>query len=95
MLPEPAVSLADLLAAREDLAIIEKTSSATVRKNTQSAVNKVIIGSVPDRGGRTSEQQAPPPEMPSWEKNRRTGGEWKHGSCGDRLMEGLGKALKV
>ncbi|GFG39813.1 hypothetical protein Cfor_10588 [Coptotermes formosanus] len=40
----PDVHLSDLLAAREDLAIIEKTSSASVRKNTQSAINKVIIG---------------------------------------------------
>lgn len=43
---EPDVGLADLLCAREDLAIIEKTSSATVRKNTQTAINKVIIGQV-------------------------------------------------
>lgn len=42
----PDVHLSDLLAAREDLAIIEKTSSASVRKNTQSAINKVIIGRV-------------------------------------------------
>lgn len=42
----PDIHLSDLLAAREDLAIIEKTSSASVRKNTQSAVNKVIIGRV-------------------------------------------------
>lgn len=42
----PVVHLSDLLAAREDLAIIEKTSSASVRKNTQSAINKVIIGRV-------------------------------------------------
>nr|CAD7262357.1 unnamed protein product [Timema shepardi] len=41
---EPDVDLSDLLAAREDLAIIEKTSNASVRRNTQSSVNKVIIG---------------------------------------------------
>nr|CAD7428349.1 unnamed protein product [Timema monikensis] len=41
---EPDVHLSDLLAAREDLAIIEKTSNASVRRNTQSSVNKVIIG---------------------------------------------------
>nr|CAD7201876.1 unnamed protein product [Timema douglasi] len=43
---EPDVDLSDLLAAREDLAIIEKTSNASVRRNTQSSVNKVIIGRV-------------------------------------------------
>ncbi|KAF5296057.1 hypothetical protein FQA39_LY12679 [Lamprigera yunnana] len=65
---EPEVDLSDLLASRDDLAVIEKTSSASVRKNTKSAVNKVIIGAVPDRGGRTSEQQPPPPEMPPWQQ---------------------------
>lgn len=44
---EPDISLADLLAARDDLAIIEKTSNSNVRKFTKSAVNKVIIGQVP------------------------------------------------
>jgi hypothetical protein len=46
MSAQPDVHLSDLLAAREDLAIIEKTSSASVRKNTQTAINKVIIGRV-------------------------------------------------
>lgn len=43
---EPDVDLADLLAAREDLAIMEKTSSVSVRKNTRTQLNKVIIGTV-------------------------------------------------
>lgn len=43
---EPDITLADLLAARDDLAIIEKTSNANVRKFTKSAINKVIIGQV-------------------------------------------------
>lgn len=46
MVVEPDITLADLLAARHDLAIIEKTSNASVRKNTLSSVNKVIIGRV-------------------------------------------------
>ncbi|CAG0878683.1 unnamed protein product [Darwinula stevensoni] len=40
----PDVTLGDLLAAREDLAYIEKTSSASVRKNTSTPLNKVVIG---------------------------------------------------
>jgi len=67
---EPKVTMADLLAARDDLAIIEKTSSANVRKNTRSKINSVIIGAVPDRGGRPYEQEPPPPEMPPWQKDR-------------------------
>lgn len=43
---EPGVDIADLLAARDDLAVLEKTSNASVRKNTQSSINKVMIGRV-------------------------------------------------
>ncbi|XP_059480500.1 protein FAM98A [Neocloeon triangulifer] len=67
---EPAVDISDLLAARLDLSILEKTSNASVRKNTKSGVNDIIIGKVPDRGGRPSEQAAPPKEMPSWQNKR-------------------------
>ncbi|XP_075213317.1 protein FAM98A-like [Lycorma delicatula] len=74
ILTEPNVDIADLLAAREDLAIVEKTSGASVRKKTQSSTNKVIIGRVPDRGGRPNEQEPPPPEMPSWQQRGAGGG---------------------
>ncbi|XP_035728620.1 protein FAM98B-like isoform X2 [Vespa mandarinia] len=67
---KPNVGIADLLAARDDLAVVEKTSNAAVRKNTRSNINKVIIGDVPDRGGRPYEQEPPPPEMPPWQKDR-------------------------
>jgi len=70
MTPIPAVKLSDLLAARVDLAVIDKTSSECVRKHTKSAVNDVTIGRVPDRGGRPAEAQAPPPEMPSWQNRQ-------------------------
>lgn len=66
--------IASLLSARDKLAIIEKTSSANVRKNTKSKLQRHIIGKVPDRGGRALEQQRPPPEMPSWQK-RQPGGD--------------------
>lgn len=66
--------IAALLAARETLAIIEKTSSASVRKNTKSKIQRHIIGRVPDRGGRAYEHNPPPLEMPSWQTQRNTGG---------------------
>ncbi|XP_015919135.1 protein FAM98A [Parasteatoda tepidariorum] len=66
---KPLVKISDILAASSDLLTIEKTSCAAVRKNTKCTINKVIIGSVPDRGGRPEEQQPPPPEIPSWQKN--------------------------
>ncbi|XP_076237399.1 protein FAM98A [Calliopsis andreniformis] len=67
---EPEVTFADLLAARDDIALMEKMSNASVRKNTKSEINSVIIGAVPDRGGRPYEQEPPPPEMPPWQKDR-------------------------
>lgn len=67
---KPNVTIGHLLAAREDLAVIEKTSNASVRRNTRSGINNVIIGDVPDRGGRPQDQEPPPPEMPSWKKDR-------------------------
>ncbi|XP_018578218.1 protein FAM98B isoform X2 [Anoplophora glabripennis] len=76
---DPDVDLSDLLAARVDLAIIEKTSNANVRKNTRSELNNVIIGQVPDRGGRTSEIAPPPPEMPSWQQRSAGGGGGRGG----------------
>lgn len=63
----------ELLAARDDLLYVDKTSSSFVRKNTQTNIQKHIIGMVPDRGGRANEHQPPPPEMPAWQKNRSQG----------------------
>ncbi|KOC59826.1 Protein FAM98A [Habropoda laboriosa] len=79
---EPNVTFADLLAARDDIALMEKTSNASVRKNTQSELNKVIIGAVPDRGGRPYEQEPPPPEMPPWQKERVPGPSTSRGGRG-------------
>ncbi|XP_050680084.1 protein FAM98A isoform X2 [Leptidea sinapis] len=83
---KPDVKLSDFLAARSSLLHVEKTSSASVRKNTQSDVNKVLIGKVPDRGGRPHEQQPPPPEMPSWQQRTSApqGGGGRGGGFGGR-----------
>lgn len=56
-----------LLAARQDLAIVERTVSARMRTSAPG-VQKHLMGGVPDRGGRSLELCAPPPEMPSWSK---------------------------
>lgn len=66
-----STSIAALLAAREDLTIIEKTSNASIR--TRSDIQKHVMGLVPDRGGRANEHAAPAKEMPSW-SNRTAGG---------------------
>uniref|UniRef100_A0A8C6VH53 Family with sequence similarity 98 member C n=1 Tax=Naja naja TaxID=35670 RepID=A0A8C6VH53_NAJNA len=72
-LPEDSqFCLSHLLAAREDFSRIVKTSSEALRSKTSCAVNKVLMkGSVPDRGGRPNEIEAP---MPTWEKRREGGG---------------------
>lgn len=67
------LGVADVLAARVDLACVPKTSSGSVRDNTKSKLNKmVIVGKVPDRGGRPMEQR-PEPEVPSWLKDKKGG----------------------
>lgn len=73
--PQCSVDMAELLAAREDICNVVKTSSGSSRENTACAVNKVLMGRVPDRGGRPSEIDPPPPEMPPWQK-RQDGGGW-------------------
>nr|CAB3244610.1 hypothetical protein cihA9G14 uncharacterized protein LOC494405 [Phallusia mammillata] len=69
---KPNVTVATLLAARDDLSQMCKTSSGSTRH--QCAINKVMIGKVPDRGGRPNESEPPPPEMPSWQKRQDDGG---------------------
>ncbi|KAG7511803.1 hypothetical protein JOB18_010878 [Solea senegalensis] len=64
------ISVAHLLAARQDFSKILRTSSGKIREKTACAINKVRMGRVPDRGGRPCEIEAPPPEMPSWQKRQ-------------------------
>ncbi|XP_024286044.1 protein FAM98B isoform X1 [Oncorhynchus tshawytscha] len=71
-----SVGMAHLLAAREDICNVVKTSSGSSRENTACAVNKILMGRVPDRGGRPSEIDAPLPEMPAWQKRQDGGGGW-------------------
>lgn len=77
-----SVGVSELLAAREELCNVVKTSSGSSTENTCCAVNKILMGRVPDRGGRPSEIQAPPPEMPAWRQRQDGGrgrGGWNHG----------------
>uniref|UniRef100_H2XUW3 Protein FAM98A n=1 Tax=Ciona intestinalis TaxID=7719 RepID=H2XUW3_CIOIN len=77
---ESPVSLAHLIAARQDLAQVCKTSFGETRHSCP--INKIVIGKVPDRGGRTNEISAPPPEMPSWQKRQDGGGRGGRGGGG-------------
>ncbi|XP_067310854.1 protein FAM98B [Pseudorasbora parva] len=74
-----SVSLAHLLAAREDVCNMVKTSSGSCREKTACAVNRILMGRVPDRGGRPSEIEAPLPEMPAWQKRADGGGRGGYG----------------
>ncbi|XP_060712184.1 protein FAM98A-like isoform X2 [Hemiscyllium ocellatum] len=80
-----SITLAHLLSAREDLSVITKTTSESSRERTACPVNKVLMGPVPDRGGRPGEIEAP---MPSWEDRRRGG------SAGGRKQKWRGKGRK-
>nr|XP_057913877.1 protein FAM98A [Doryrhamphus excisus] len=64
------ISVAHLFAARQDMSKILRTSSGKSREKTACSINKVLMGRVPDRGGRPCEIEAPPPEMPSWQKRQ-------------------------
>uniref|UniRef100_A0A8C3VLP5 Family with sequence similarity 98 member C n=1 Tax=Catagonus wagneri TaxID=51154 RepID=A0A8C3VLP5_9CETA len=74
--PESAISIAHVLAARADLSRLVPATSKTARRGTCCAVNKVLMGSVPDRGGRPDELEPP---MPSWQSRREDGGGRKAG----------------
>ncbi|XP_077587059.1 protein FAM98B [Stigmatopora nigra] len=96
---ETTVDVGALLAAREDIYNVVKTSSGASRVNTTCAVNKIQMGRVPDRGGRPSEIEAPLPEMPPWQKRQDGGGNWRgrgqgrggwKGCGGDRWVGGGG-----
>jgi len=84
MADTPGVGVEDLMSAREDAAIVEKVSSSQSRQNTRTSLNKVLIGAVPDRGGRTETMQAPPPEMPSWQQRQPDQGRGGGGGRGGR-----------
>ncbi|XP_064408696.1 protein FAM98A [Latimeria chalumnae] len=71
MSAESRVTLSHLLAAREDMSRVVVVSSGSSSEKTSCAVQKVMMGSVPDRGGRPNEIEAP---MPMWE-SRREGGK--------------------
>eukprot|EP00072_Mus_musculus_P066061 XP_017167824.1 PREDICTED: protein FAM98C isoform X2 [Mus musculus] len=74
--PESDVSIAHVLAARADLSRLVPATSVAARRGTSCAINKVLMGDVPDRGGRPSELEAP---MPTWKSRREDGGRGKAG----------------
>lgn len=74
--PESDVSIAHVLAARADLSRLVPATSKAARRGTSCAINKVLMGNVPDRGGRPNELEAP---MPSWQSRRDNGGGRKAG----------------
>ncbi|KAM4825662.1 protein FAM98C [Thomomys bottae] len=74
--PESDVSIAHVLAARADLSRLVPATSVAARRGTSCAIHKVMMGHVPDRGGRPNELEAP---MPTWQRRREDGGGWKAG----------------
>ncbi|EHA98175.1 Sprouty-related, EVH1 domain-containing protein 3 [Heterocephalus glaber] len=74
--PESDVSIEHVLAARADLSRLVPATSMAARQGTCCAINKVLMGDVPDRGGRPNELEAP---MPTWRSRREDGGGRKAG----------------
>ncbi|XP_041105918.1 protein FAM98A-like [Polyodon spathula] len=83
------ISIAHLYAAREDLSKILRTSSGRIREMSACAINKVLMGRVPDRGGRPNEIEPPPPEMPPWQT--RQDGPQQYGGGGGQQNRGGGR----
>ncbi|XP_054444877.1 protein FAM98C [Pteronotus mesoamericanus] len=77
--PETDVSVAHILAARADMSRLVPATSKSARRGTSCAINKVLMGNMPDRGGRPNELEAP---MPSWQSRREDGGSRKSGRQG-------------
>ncbi|KAM5146521.1 protein FAM98C isoform 2-T2 [Mantella aurantiaca] len=72
LVTESFITIPHLLAAREDYSRIVHTCSAAFCQKTRSSIQKVLmIGIVPDRGGRPNEIEPP---MPSWSERREGGG---------------------
>ncbi|XP_074075134.1 protein FAM98C [Macrotis lagotis] len=70
MAPESDISLAHVLASRADLSRLVPASGRSARLVTCCPINKVMMGPVPDRGGRPNELEAP---MPTWQSRREAG----------------------
>ncbi|XP_032232514.2 protein FAM98A [Nematostella vectensis] len=64
------VAIADIVAARTDLLRQPRTSTGTIRERTKCAINRILMGKVPDRGGRPSTMTPPPPEMPAFKRRQ-------------------------
>ncbi|ELK38695.1 Protein FAM98C [Myotis davidii] len=72
MTPESDVSIAHILAARVDLSCLVPAMSKAALRGTSCAINNVLMGNVPNRGGCLNEFEAP---MPSWQSRRENGEE--------------------
>lgn len=77
-------SIVDVLAARKNLCVIEKTCHGDARNATKCKLNKHLMsGKLPDRGGRPSEVP-PPPDMPSFQQRKTDVGGGRGGFRGGR-----------
>ncbi|CAH8599154.1 unnamed protein product [Schistosoma turkestanicum] len=81
----PYPDIVHVLAVRDNMILqIEKTSGTNARRYTSCELNKILIGNVPDRGGRAWELEPPPPEMPAFKQRQpdRGGGTPRGGRGG-------------
>ncbi|KAI1723735.1 transmembrane protein 65 domain-containing protein [Ditylenchus destructor] len=66
-----SVNIDDLLAATSDLLYLEKTVSKGRQATCNSVLGYTVKDEPSDRGGRTSEMMAPPPEISAWQQRSR------------------------
>ena len=80
------VTIAQMLAAKEDLLVVHRTGS---EEAVASNIKKVVMGKVPDRGGRPGETR-PPPEMPAFRQRTEAPPMGKRDGGGGRGRGGNG-----
>jgi hypothetical protein len=65
----PNFTIFDVLSAQDDLTLIRKTSykPASLQSKTEESLKKIVIGDVPDRGGRVGALRKMDPSMPKFQ----------------------------
>ena len=92
---EPSVDFGEVFeVTRADLQHLQsKVTAAGMRTNFRSSVKGVLIGKVPDRGGRVGDKRAGGPAMPAWAP-RKSGGGGGGGGGGRGGHHNHGKGAK-
>ena len=89
MKDDPAVSFGDLFTATQaDLQAFQAKVTKDGQTSFETSVKSVIIGKVPDRGGRVTDQRTGGGNMPEWAPRKSSGGQGKSQGGGKKHKGG-------